>query len=329
MPNRENLKPSLIQSLSPDEFVKKSLEVFQFQHAHVPVYRSYCDHLKVKVKNVTALEDIPFLPIELFKSHEVSVEKVPFEKVFFSSGTTGQNLSQHFVADLDLYQQSFMTGFTQAFGPPASYVIMGLLPNYMEQGGSSLVYMVDKLIEASQHPESGFHLNNLDELADKIRRLDAQGTKIILFGVSYALLDLMEKGPWSLANTILIETGGMKGRRKEMIKSDLHQILKTGFGLPVVHSEYGMTELLSQAYAHKDGRFHCPPWMKVLTRDTEDPFSYVQNKTGGVNVIDLANLNSCAFIATQDLAILQQDGSFELLGRFDNSDLRGCNLMIS
>jgi phenylacetate-coenzyme A ligase PaaK-like adenylate-forming protein len=329
MSNRNKLKPTLIQSYTSDGFLRKALEVFHFQYQQVPVYRSYCDHLNTDPANIKCLEDIPFLPISLFKSHQVLAEEEEVEKIFFSSGTTGHDLSQHFVADLDLYEQSFMTGFRQVYGDPSDYVIMGLLPNYLERGGSSLVYMVDTLIRVSNHPDSGFYLDNLDQLAKKIRQLETTGVKTLLFGVSYALLDLAALGPWSLKNTLIIETGGMKGRRKEMIKADLHEALEASFGLPFIHSEYGMTELLSQAYATQSGRFNCPPWMRILTRDPEDPFSYVHQKIGGINIIDLANLNSCAFIATQDLAKVHSDGSFELLGRFDHSDLRGCNLMIS
>jgi len=251
------------------------------------------------------------------------------EEVFSSSGTTGSVTSQHFVTDISLYEESYLKGFNYFYGDIKEYTVLALLPNYLEQEGSSLVYMVDDLIQKSQKPASGFYLNNIEELAKTVLRLEAANEKVLLIGVSFALLDLIELKQFNLKNTIVMETGGMKGRRKELIRSELHQRLSDGFGVSKIHSEYGMTELLSQAYSNGNGIFNCPPWMRILTRDTEDALTIQEpNKTGGINVIDLANYNSCSFIATQDLGRVHENGSFEIIGRFDNSDIRGCNLMV-
>lgn len=237
--------------------------------------------------------------------------------------------SRHFVTNITLYEESYRKGFAQFYGNIENYAVLALLPSYLEREGSSLIYMVDDLIKLSNHPESGFYLNNYDDLIQKLLQLDEAGENIILIGVTYALLDLIEKQQFHLKNTIIMETGGMKGKRKEMIREELHELLCKGFGVNAIHSEYGMTELLSQAYSLGNGIFECPNWMQVLIRDTEDALSYVENgKTGGINVIDLANINSCSFIATQDLGKKQPNNSFEVLGRFDNSDIRGCNLMV-
>ena len=274
------------------------------------------------------LEDIPFLPIQFFKSERVLVSERTSQKVFTSSGTTGNRTSKHFVADIALYEQSFYKAFQHFYGSVSDYTILALLPSYLERGGSSLVYMVDALIKASGNSDSGFFLNDLDALIATLKALEAKKQNTLLLGVSYALLDVLEKESFQLKHTTVMETGGMKGRRKEMVKPELHQKLSHGFGVSKIHSEYGMTELLSQAYSKGGGRFHCPPWMKILTRDTEDAFGYVREKTGGINVIDLANINSCSFIATQDLGRVYADSTFEVIGRFDNSDIRGCNLMV-
>ena len=237
--------------------------------------------------------------------------------------------SKHFVTDVALYEESYLKGFHHFYDDIEEYTVLALLPNYLERKGSSLVYMVDDLIQKSQKLASGFYLNNLDELANTLIRLDATNEKVLLIGVSFALLDLIELQQFNLKNTIVMETGGMKGRRKELIRDELHTLLKKGFGTEQIHSEYGMTELLSQGYSKGNGIFDCPPWMKILTRDTEDALTIQQaGKTGGINVIDLANYNSCSFIATQDLGKVQQNGTFEIIGRFDNSDIRGCNLMV-
>jgi len=248
--------------------------------------------------------------------------------IFTSSGTTGTQVSKHFVPNLKLYEESFNRTFEQFYGPIEDYVVLGLLPSYLEREGSSLIYMVNHFIQNSKYPESGFYLNQWDKLAEKLNVLDQSGKKVLLIGVSFALLDLVENHQFSLKNTIIMETGGMKGRRKELIRTELHDQLKKGFGVSKIHSEYGMTELLSQAYSKGDGIFKCPSWMKVLIRDTEDPLTIINHQTGGINIIDLANIKSCSFIATQDLGKVNNDGSFEILGRFDSSDIRGCNLMV-
>lgn len=310
-------------------FDKLALKVFRYQHEHNAVYRSFCDFLKVDVQKVKSITQIPFLPIQFFKSHEVISGLPNIEQIFTSSGTTGMSTSRHLVSDVSMYEQSYRLGFSEFYGNIQDYVVLALLPSYLEREGSSLIYMVDDLIKSSQHPESGFYLHNLDELAQKLKTLDASGQNVLLIGVTYALLDLIERHSFALQNTIVMETGGMKGQRREIIRKELHQILCAGFGVSSIHSEYGMTELLSQAYSLGNGIFECPPWMHILVRDTEDPLHYIDfGKTGGINVIDLANLNSCAFIATQDLGKQHPGGSFEVLGRFDHSDIRGCNLMV-
>lgn len=322
------LEQRIFHIKSNQDFENIALEVFQYQFQHVSVYRNYCELLHIKPHEVNAMEDIPFLPIEFFKKLTViSSEKKP-ETIFTSSGTTGSVTSKHLVANLSLYRRSFLHGFQNFYGDPSQLVILALLPSYLEREGSSLIYMVDHLIKETNNEHSGFYLNDLDTLADKLLALDGSGKKILLLGVSYALLDLIEQRTFQLKNTYVMETGGMKGRRKEMIKEALHTTLKAGFGVDKIHSEYGMTELLSQAYSKGDGLFTCPPWMRVLTRDTEDPLTLVNGTTGGMNVIDLANLYSCSFIATQDLGKTYADESFEILGRFDTSDIRGCNLMV-
>lgn len=322
------LHTQLIRNHTSQEFETVALKVFRYQHEHVSTYRKFCNLLRVDVSEVKKLQDIPFMPIEFFKEHRIIASSQEAEKIFTSSGTTGTNTSKHHIANLEYYEASFKTGFHQFYGAPKEYAILALLPSYLERGGSSLVYMVDSLIRESRHPQSGFYLDNLNSLANQLRLLETKGQKTLLIGVSYALLDLIETSSFKLKNTIIMETGGMKGRRKEMIKEELHKVLQQGFGVAKIHSEYGMTELLSQAYSLGSGLFECPPWMKVSTRDPEDALSLVHGKTGGINVIDLANLYSCSFIATQDLGKVHPDGSFEILGRFDTSDIRGCNLMV-
>ena len=311
------------------DFKSLALEIFNFQFENNPVYRSFCDLLYIHPSEVKAIKDIPFLPIQFFKSHEVLSARSDVPITFTSSGTTGSTTSKHIVTDLDIYKTSFTKGFEHFYGPIENYVILALLPSYLEREGSSLIYMVDALIKKSNHPESGFYLNNLEDLKNHLIALDKKDTKILLIGVSFALLDLIETYPFNLKNTIVMETGGMKGRRKELIRTELHKLLKAGFGVDTIHSEYGMTELLSQAYSKGDGLFNCPNWMRIVTRDTEDALSIQSfGKTGGINVIDLANMNSCSFIATQDLGRVYKNGSFEIIGRFDHSDIRGCNLMV-
>jgi len=314
---------------SDQDFTKIALQVFKHQFTNNKVYRSFCDLLYVHPSDVKKIEEIPFLPIQFFKNKKIGSSSDEVQVVFKSSGTTGNITSNHFVTDISLYQKSYLNGFSHFYGNIEDYVVLALLPNYLERKGSSLVFMVDDLITKTKNPESGFYLNNVAELAQKLAILDKKGQKTLLIGVSFALLDLIEKHQFQLKNTLIMETGGMKGRRKELIRYELHQQLKNGFGVSEIHSEYGMTELLSQAYSKGNGIFTTPPWMKVLTRDTEDALSILsEEKTGGINIIDLANYNSCSFIATQDLGKTFSDGSFEVLGRFDDSDIRGCNLMV-
>ena len=303
--------------------------MFRFQYENNLVYREFCDFLKTDVQKVKSLQQIPFLPIQFFKSHEVVSNTNEIQETFTSSGTTGMITSQHLVTDVSLYEQSYRLAFSEFYGNIEDYAVLALLPSYLERSGSSLIYMVEDLIELSNNEHSGFYLHNYDELISKLTELDNSGQNVILIGVTYALLDLIEKQHFQLKNTLIMETGGMKGHRKEMIREELHQILSQGFGVPSIHSEYGMTELLSQAYSLGNGIFECPSWMHILIRDTEDALSYVDyGKTGGVNVIDLANINSCSFIATQDLGKKYSNNTFEVLGRFDHSDIRGCNLMV-
>jgi len=312
-----------------NSFEKTALKVFRFQYDHNAVYREFCGHLGVAKESVKTLQQIPFLPIQFFKSHEVVSSTDAPQAVFTSSGTTGMITSRHLVTDTTLYEESYRKAFSQFYGNIEDYVVLALLPSYLEREGSSLIYMVKDLIALSNNADSGFYLNQYDALTEKLIALDNAGQNVILIGVTYALLDLIEQQQFALKNTIIMETGGMKGKRKEMIREELHAQLCAGFGVCAIHSEYGMTELLSQAYSLGDGIFESPSWMQVLIRDTEDALTYIENgKTGGINVIDLANINSCSFIATQDLGKKQPNNSFEVLGRFDHSDIRGCNLMV-
>jgi len=323
------MQETIFNIKSNEQFSKAALEVFKHQFKNNKVYRSFCDLINKHPSDVTKVTQIPFLPIQFFKLREVlsSTEKV--EEIFTSSGTTGSITSKHFVTDINLYKQSYLNGFHHFYGNIEDYTVLALLPNYLERDGSSLVFMVDDLIAKTKNSESGFYLNNLDELAKKLINLDKKRQKVLLIGVSFALLDLIEKYQFKLKNTIIMETGGMKGRRKELIRNELHELLRNGFGVDEIHSEYGMTELLSQAYSKGNGIFETPPWMKILTRDTEDALTILPTeKAGGINIIDLANYNSCSFIATQDLGKVYQNGTFEIIGRFDNSDIRGCNLMV-
>lgn len=313
---------------SPEEFEAAALETFHDQYRHVPVYREFCEHLGAEPSRVARLGDIPFLPIEIFKTHRVLREGARPEIVFRSSGTTGSARSCHYVADAGLYRESFSRCFRRFYGLPEDYCILALLPSYRERPDASLIYMVSELIDQSRHPLSGFVGEDPDPLSGVLQDLKGSKEKVLLLGVSFALLDLARAEPVSLPDAIIMETGGMKGRRREMVRQELHAVLCKGFGVARIHSEYGMTELLSQAYSPGGGLFRCPPWMQVRMRDTEDPLDYIgYGKTGGINVIDLANQHSCAFLATQDLGRLYPDGSFEVLGRFDHSDIRGCNLM--
>lgn len=320
---------SIFKITTEKEFEEIALAVFRMQYMDNPVYHEFCGYLKKNLEDVHQLKDIPFLPIGFFKSKEIISKEKKIEAVFTSSGTTGSLTSQHLVSDIKVYEESFRKAFAHFYGDISEYCVLALLPSYLEREGSSLIYMVDDLIKKSHHPKSGFYLDDLKGLKDQLIQLEAKGTKTLLIGVSFALLDMAKNHPIKLQHTIIMETGGMKGRRKELIRKELHRILKSGFGVSHIHSEYGMTELLSQAYSKGNGSFETPPWMKIMIRDTEDPMTYLPTgKTGGINVIDLANVNSCAFIATQDLGKIRSNGSFEILGRFDHSDVRGCNLMV-
>jgi phenylacetate-coenzyme A ligase PaaK-like adenylate-forming protein len=323
------METSIFNIQNKQEFKALSLAVFKHQFKNNKVYRSFCDLLFVHPSSISTIEEIPFLPIQFFKSREVLSSLAEVQEIFTSSGTTGSITSKHLVTDITLYKESYLKGFTHFYGNIEEYTILALLPNYLEREGSSLVFMVADLIQKSKKPESGFYLDNMQELAKKLIELDKTGQKTLLIGVSFALLNLIEMQQFNLKNTIIMETGGMKGRRKELVREELHAILKNGFGVTEIHSEYGMTELLSQGYSKGNGVFEIPPWMKILTRDTEDALSInASGKNGGINVIDLANYNSCSFIATQDLGKVHENGTFEIIGRFDNSDIRGCNLMV-
>ena len=348
-----------IFSVTVENFQQKVTDVFQFQYQQNKVYRQWCDLLtdpdisgkgvipnankELLIKNQSVISEllhtdstfsgmdlntIPFLPISFFKSHTVSTGEYEPQQVFESSGTTQTTNSKHLVKDINLYRESFNKAFELFYGSVKEWCIIGLLPSYLERNNSSLVMMVDELIKESNHPDSGFYLYDFNGLKNTLQRLELQGTKTLLIGVTFALLDFAEKYPMNLKHTIVMETGGMKGRRKELTRGEVHQLLQQNLGVNCIHSEYGMTELLSQAYSKGDGRFVCPPWMKVLVRDEEDPLLVKNSGSGVLNVIDLANVYSCSFLATEDVGIVYEDGSFEILGRLDNSDIRGCSLLV-
>ncbi len=313
---------------SDREFDSLALEIFEYQYHNTDVYREFCDRIGVGPKVVSHLEEIPFLPIELFKTKEIITAGKTAEFCFRSSGTTGSEVSAHYVADLELYRISFRKAFKKFYGDIRQYCVLGLLPSYLERKDSSLVFMVEDFIRQSEHPESGFYLHDYKNLSSQLQKLEEANTPVLLIGVTFALLDMIESCQFSLKNTIVMETGGMKGRRMELIREEVHSTLKEAWGLAEIHSEYGMTELLSQAYSKGSGEFNSPEWMRIMIRDTEDPRKILQEGlTGGINIIDLANIYSCSFIASQDLGKLLPDGRFEVLGRFDHSDIRGCNLM--
>lgn len=319
-------------------FEKLALEIFRFQYENNTVYQQYVNALQVPVEAVQSLDQIPFLPIRFFKSHSVTTTSFNTAEIFESSGTTGSTNSRHFVKDVDLYRQSFTRGFELFYGPLKDWCIIGLLPSYLKRQNSSLVYMVDEFIRQSDNIKSGFYLNEFDQLFNVLKQLSYEKQKTLLIGVTFGLLDFAEAYspgfyPGLFSHAVIMETGGMKGRRKEMIRQEVHDILKKSLHIASIHSEYGMTELLSQAYSAGDGIFKCPPWMKVLIRDEEDPLSIKQPQarlpvSGAINIIDLANIFSCSFIATDDAGKVFPGNSFEVLGRMDNSDLRGCSLMV-
>ena len=315
--------------ITAENFDSVALSIFRYQADNCSVYHQFIKHMSIDVNAIKETKDIPYLPIDFFKSHTVLNNRESAQVTFKSSGTSGSTTSQHHVADIDLYKKSFLGSFNLFYGNPSDYCILGLLPSYIEQGDSSLVFMVDELVTQSGHAQSGFYLNDYQNLFNTLALLKDAKTPTILFGVTYALLDLAEQFPMDFEDLIIIETGGMKGRRKEMIRAELHDILNVRLGTFHIHSEYGMTELLSQAYAGEDEVFYCPPWMKVTMKDLHDPKADVRiGKTGRIHVVDLANINSCSFIATHDLGQSQKEGGFKVLGRVDHSDMRGCNLLV-
>ncbi len=346
MPGEWNDK---IFGVQAGNFEALALDIFRYQAAGNPVYRDFCAALRVDPARVSRLAEIPFLPIRFFRTHPVLTGQAPgqtgqeeAQQVFESSGTTGMVTSRHYVTDTSIYEESFLRSFEQFYGDIKEWRIIGLLPSYLERGNSSLVYMTDRLIRESGDPKSGFYLHEFAQLAALLKEGEAQQKKTLLIGVTFALLDFAEQYPMPLQHTVIMETGGMKGRRAEITRPEVHELLTTAFSVPSIHSEYGMTELLSQAWSRGEGLFECPAWMKILVRDEEDPLSLKwivdsgelimrTNKhfvSGAINVIDLANVNSCSFMATDDAGKLYADGSFEVLGRLDGSDLRGCSLLV-
>jgi len=317
-----------IFSVDKYSFDELALVIFRYQAENNPVYQQFIKYLHIKPSEVQKVSQIPFLPISLFKDHKIITGSAEEQKVFESSGTTGSIPSRHYVTDLEMYDRSLLEGFRLFFGEPDDYVFLALLPSYLEREQSSLTYMMQKLMDISGNEGNGFYLYDHDRLASKLSEALGSGKKIFFIGVSFALLDFAEAYHPDLSKCTVVETGGMKGRHKEMIREELHAHLRTAFGVEHILSEYGMTELLSQAYAKENGLFETPPWMRLYIRDTYDPFSYLApGNSGGINVIDLANINSCSFIATQDLGKQWADGKTEILGRFDHSDIRGCSLM--
>ncbi len=329
MPLSKSLENRIWSINNESDFNTTALEVFYFQYKNNKIYKKWVDYLVVDTKSITDSKSIPFLPISLFKTHKIRSFSGKEEVIFSSSGTTGMTTSKHYVYKTDLYKRSYRTAFENFYGDIKEYTVLALLPSYLERQGSSLIYMAEDLIQLSENEKSGFYLYNYDELFYVLNDLKKSKSKVLLLGVSFALLEFAEKYKLYFPDLIIMETGGMKGKRKELLREELHYILCNAFGVNKIHSEYGMTELLSQAYSKGNSVFDTPPWMKILIRDTNDPLSLQdKNKSGGVNIIDLSNLYSCSFIATQDLGKINNDNSFEILGRFDNSDIRGCNLLV-
>jgi phenylacetate-coenzyme A ligase PaaK-like adenylate-forming protein len=323
-------KDQVFSSGGEKQFIETAINIFRHQAKNCVVYSKFIKGLNINAADISTINQIPFLPVEFFRSHKVLSETRAPEIIFTSSGTTGVVTSSHYVTDASWYIESFRNAFKLFYGDINHYTILALLPSYLEREGSSLIYMADDLIKQSKNSDSGFFLYNHEELFALLKKLQKEQKPTLLIGVTFALLDFVEHYELNFPELILMETGGMKGRRKEMIREELHKILCEGFGVNTIHSEYGMTELLSQAYSKGEGIFYCPPWMRVLTRDANDPVTILEHeKTGGINIIDFANYNSCSFIATQDLGKVFADRSFEILGRFDNSDIRGCNLLIA
>jgi hypothetical protein len=324
---------NIFDILTEQDFLNASLKTFYYQYENVEIYRKFVDYLKINPKEVDSLTKIPFLPIEMFKNHQILDKNVTADLFFQSSGTTQMNLSKHFIADEKIYQESIYKSFKQFIGTPEDFIFLGLLPSYLEKQNSSLIYMVDYLMKKSGKPENGYFLYNHADLFELLNTL--QDKKVILFGVSFALLDFLDfcsSNTQTLlsSNTLtVIETGGMKGRKEEMTKDELLKILQEGFKTEKIYSEYSMTELLSQAYSLGNNEYQCPNWMRIMVRNAEDPFNYEkEGRTGAINIIDLANIHSCSFIATQDLGKITGD-KFQVLGRIDHSDIRGCSLLVS
>jgi Acyl-CoA synthetases (AMP-forming)/AMP-acid ligases II len=326
----QDLQKRVFNIKNLEDFCETALDIFDYQYNNNSVYKNFVNNLHKDRPEINTLYDIPFLPVELFKSHKIITGNLPVVKIFESSGTTVTTRAKHYINNLYLYEESFLRTFKMFYGNPEEYLIAALLPSYIEREGSSLIYMTEYLINKSKNFLSGFYRNNVEDLITTINKAKSEKQKILLLGVSFALLDLAENNSPDLSEVIVMETGGMKGRRKELTRFELHSILKKRLSVPFIHSEYGMTELLSQAYSKMDGIFYCPPWMKIIIRDPMDPLALYKDpvSTGGINIIDLANFNSCSFIATGDLGKLHEDGGFEVLGRFDNSDIRGCNLLV-
>ncbi len=324
--NSLNFVDKIFKINSENEFNELALSVFRYQYENIPIYNTYINSRKISLNQIQHYAEIPFLPIQFFKSHEIIARNSSTATTFLSSGTTNQERSKHYVHNLDMYKRSFTTGFQNIYGDVKDQIILALLPSYQEQGNSSLIYMVDQLIKESNE-QSGYLELNSELTIQKIH--DLKDENVLLIGVSYALLDLIENYNLPRLKTWnIIETGGMKGRKREIVREELHEILQKGFGKENIHSEYGMTELLSQAYSTQGGKFTTPRWMKFLIRELEDPFTYCQyEKTGGINIIDLANVYSCSFIETQDLGRMHKDGTVSILGRFDQAEIRGCNLL--
>ena len=325
----ESSLENIFHTYTDKAFAQKALSVFHFQYVQNPVYREYCQRIHVREDDVLTVEQIPFLPISFFKTHDVKTTDFQPELTFQSSGTTGMTHSHHYIKDKRLYEDSIWHSFHHFYGDPVDYVFLTLLPNYLEQQNSSLIYMMDFLMKKSNHPDNGYYLRNHKDLYDKLLHLQKTGQKTILWGVTFALLDFIEEYRMNFPELIVFETGGMKGRRKEMVKEEVYALLEDAFGVSQIHSEYGMCELLSQAYSCKANRFFTPPWMKLWLRDEKDPLaSQSPVKSGVINVIDLANLYSCSFISTEELGRRHEDGSIEVLGRLDSAQLRGCNLLV-
>lgn len=327
--DRTNFEDSVFNITDSLTFNEISLQIFHFQYQNNSVYSEYVDLLKIDTSKISEFNQIPFLPIRFFKTREIKTGDWEEQIIFTSSGTTGNQTSRHFVKEMSLYEKSFLNVFRHFYGEPKDFVILALLPSYLEREGSSLIYMTEKLIQLTQRKESGFFLDEKEKLFQLLKELESKNEKTILLGVSFALLDFCEEYSINLKNTIVMETGGMKGRRKEMTRTELHALYEKSLGVKNIHSEYGMTELLSQAYSKGEGKFICPPWMKIVVTNLNDPKEILSfGKTGRLNIIDLANIDSCAFISTDDMGKINEDGSFEISGRIDQSDMRGCNLLV-